>query len=118
MGRQHAIPLLLGREKAIPLLPLSLAGGPDAVSEAAIQQLIHEHPECLPIAEIDPMFNEPIPICTELNTPAGPIDNFMVTPGGLPILVECKLWRNPEMRRQVVSSNPGLRQRTQSMVLL
>ncbi|WP_426042396.1 hypothetical protein [Brevundimonas sp. TWP2-3-4b1] len=38
----------------------------------------------------------------ELQTPAGPIDNFMVTPSGLPVLVECKLWRNPEGRREVV----------------
>jgi hypothetical protein len=43
-----------------------------------------------------------VPICTELNTPAGPIDNFMVTPSGLPVLVACKLWRNPEARREVV----------------
>jgi hypothetical protein len=57
----------------------------------------------LPIAEIDAMFSGPGPICTELNTPAGPIDNFMVTPSGLPVLVECKLWRNPEARREVVS---------------
>jgi len=49
------------------------------------------------------MFSRPVPICTELNTPAGPIDNFMVTPSGLPVLVECKLWRNPEARREVVS---------------
>lgn len=48
------------------------------------------------------MFSSPVPICTELNTPAGPIDNFMVTPSGLPVLVECKLWRNPEGRREVV----------------
>jgi len=49
------------------------------------------------------MFSRPVPICTELNTPAGQIDNFMVTPSGLPVLVECKLWRNPEARREVVS---------------
>jgi hypothetical protein len=73
------------------------------VSEAYIQALVHEHPACLPIAEIDAMFSGPVPICTELNTPAGPIDNFMVTPSGLPVLVECKLWRNPEARREVVS---------------
>jgi hypothetical protein len=58
---------------------------------------------CLPIAEIDALFSGAVPICTELNTPAGPIDNFMVTPSGLPVLVECKLWRNPEARREVVS---------------
>jgi hypothetical protein len=48
------------------------------------------------------MFAGPVPICTELNTLAGAIDNFMVTPSGLPVLVECKLWRNPEGRREVV----------------
>ena len=73
------------------------------MSEAYIQALVHEHPVCLPIAEIDAMFSGPVPICTELNTPAGPIDNFMVTSSGLPVLVECKLWRNPEARREVVS---------------
>jgi hypothetical protein len=73
------------------------------VSEAYIQALVHEHPACLPIAEIDAMFLGPVPICTELNTPARPIDNFMVTPSGLPVLVECKLWRNPEARREVVN---------------
>lgn len=103
MARQHATPILLSAEGAVRLTPLGLVMGPDAVSEAALQQLIHDHPECLPIAEIDPLFSGPVPICTELNTTAGPIDNFMVTPSGLPVLVECKLWRNPEMRRQVVS---------------
>lgn len=76
--------------------------GDDLSSEADIQALVHAHPECLPIAEIDRMFLGPVPICTELNTQAGPIDNFMVTPSGLPVLVECKLWRNPEARREVV----------------
>ena len=72
------------------------------MSEADIQALVHSHPACLPIAEIDPMFSGAVPICTELNTSAGAIDNFMVTPSGLPVLVECKLWRNPEGRREVV----------------
>lgn len=103
MVRQHATPILLTDSGDVPLTPLSLAAGPDAVSEETVQKLIHEHPTCLPIAEIDPMFIGPVPICMELNTPAGPIDNFMVTASGLPVLVECKLWRNPEMRRQVVS---------------
>jgi len=70
--------------------------------EADIQALIYAHPECLPIAEIDQMFLGPVAICRELVTQAGPIDILMVTPSGLPILVECKLWRNPEARREVV----------------
>lgn len=77
-------------------------GSGDSIVEADIQTLVHTYPACLPIAEIDPVFLGPVPICTELNTPAGAIDNFMVTPSGLPVLVECKLWRNPEARREVV----------------
>jgi hypothetical protein len=87
----------------VPLKPVAQQAGGGAVSEAYIQALVHEHPACLPIAEIDAMFSDPVPICTELNTPAGAINNFMVTPSGLPVLVECKLWRNPEARREVVS---------------
>lgn len=104
MTRQHSIPLVLtsGVGGAVPLTPLSMQSGGYAVSEADIQALIHAHPACLPIAEIDPMFTGAVPICTELNTLAGAIDNFMVTPSGLPVLVECKLWRNPEGRREVV----------------
>jgi len=104
MTRQHCVPMLVvdDANRAIPLAPITLAGSGTAVSEDDIQALIHAHPECLPIGEIDPMFANPAPICRELNTLAGPIDNFMVTPSGLPVLVECKLWRNPEGRREVV----------------
>lgn len=104
MDRQHGVPLLLtsGADGAVPLKPVTQQGGGDAVSEADIQALIQAHPACLPITEIDATFAGPVPICTELNTPAGAIDNFMVTPTGLPVLVECKLWRNPEARREVV----------------
>lgn len=104
MTRQHSAPLLLTNEGngAVALSPLSTMAGDGAVSEADIQALVHAHPGALPISEIDPMFVGAVPICRELNTSAGPIDNFLVTPTGLPVLVECKLWRNPEGRREVV----------------
>ena len=104
MARQHAVPIYLPADgtPALELAPQSLTAGPNAVSEAAIQQLIFAHPSCLPIREIDPMFCNPIPLCMELSTPAGPIDALMVTASGLPVLIECKLWRNPEGRREVV----------------
>jgi hypothetical protein len=104
LERQHSVPILLSATSGgAERLKLVARQGDDTVSEAYIQALVHEHPACLPIAEIDPMFSGPVAICTELNTLAGPIDNFMVTPSGLPVLVECKLWRNPEARREVVS---------------
>lgn len=105
MSRQHATPLLLrdGAPTApLKLTPLSADAAEGAIVEADIQQLVHEHPCLLPIEEIDPTFKGPVAICRELRTPAGPIDNFLVTPSGLPVLVECKLWRNPEGRREVV----------------
>lgn len=104
MSRQHSAPILLRLEpqEAVPLQPLGTQAGDEAFSEAQIQTLVQTYPASLPIAEIDSMFVGPVPICTELQTPAGPIDNFMVTPSGLPVLVECKLWRNPEGRREVV----------------
>ena len=73
MERQHSVPLLLRSSSgsAEPLKPVAQEGGGVAVSEAYIQALVHEHPACLPIAEIDAMFSGPVPICTELNTPAG-----------------------------------------------
>lgn len=105
MSRQHATPLLLGSDSSIAplkLSPLAMQAGDGAVAEADIQRLVHEQPTVLPIEEIDPTFAGAVSICRELRTPAGPIDNFLVTPSGLPVLVECKLWRNPEGRREVV----------------
>jgi hypothetical protein len=70
--------------------------------EADLQKLFHNHAEALPIEEIDPSFSGADSIYRELNTPAGPVDNFLVTEKGLPFLVECKLWQNPQARREVV----------------
>src|SRR6476661_2360656 len=101
MTRQHTSTILLQNVHSGGL-SLPLVGAQGKVDEAFIQELVHAHPNALPIAEIDPIFARAIPVCRELNTPAGAIDNFLITPSGLPVLVECKLWRNPEGRREVV----------------
>lgn len=104
MSRQHTPPILVapdGTTRAIEQVSLTIAGQ-GSFSEAQIQAFVHAHPECLPIAEIDPIFVSPVSLCRELNTVAGLIDNLLITPSGLPIIVECKLWRNPEGRREVV----------------
>jgi hypothetical protein len=104
VARQHATPVLLGKGggESVALQAATLAGTPDLVSEDDIQRLVHEYPSCLPIAEIDLLFRDAVPICRELITAAGAIDNLLMTPTGLPVLVECKLWRNPQGRREVV----------------
>ena len=115
MDRQHSVPLLLtsGPEGIAPLKPVS-----EAITETYIQKLVHQCPACLPIAEIDAIFAGPVPICTELNTPAGPIDNFMVTPSGLPLLVECKLLAQSRGTTRGCQPDSRLRKRTQSLVFV
>lgn len=100
-GRQHAYPVLISPDGVTAALQ-PLASGTVQISEDRIQDIVFRHPECLPINEIDPLFSNAIPVCRELNTRAGAIDNFMITPSGLPVIVECKLWRNPEGRREVI----------------
>lgn len=74
-----------------------------AKDEASIQELIFQYPQCLPLGEIDETYNPSIPVCTELNTPVGPLDIFMITTNGNLAIIETKLWRNPEARRTVVA---------------
>lgn len=102
MSRQHASPILIDGESSEALQVLSLGNSDEQIVEDHIQGLVHNHPSCLPIAEIDQIFSGAVPICRELRTSAGYIDNLLITPSGLPVLVECKLWRNPQARREVV----------------
>ncbi len=81
-------------------LPL---GDTEGRPEAWLRDTLYAHPELLPISELDPAYGTLLPVCTELPTEAGPIDNVFVNSQGRLTLVECKLWRNPEARRKVVA---------------
>ena len=71
-------------------------------SEVWIQQLINNYPSILPVSEIEASFNPLISIGREISTSVGPLDNLFVSPDGYLTIVETKLWRNPEARREVV----------------
>jgi len=73
------------------------------VDESYIQELIFNYPTLLPFSEIDESYNPAFSICTELNTPVGPLDLLLATPSGELVIVETKLWKNPEARRVVVA---------------
>jgi hypothetical protein len=62
-----------------------------------------DHPELLPIGEIEPVLDPLVSACIELPTPAGNADNVLLNEDGGIALVECKLWRNPEARRKVIA---------------
>lgn len=65
-------------------LPLGDTGGRN---EAWLRDLLHANPLLIPIGDIDPSFGPLIPVCTELRTPAGPIDNVFIDRHGRLTLV-------------------------------
>jgi hypothetical protein len=71
--------------------------------EAWLRDIIFTHPEIIPIDDIDPTFGPLVPLCRELRTDAGPIDAVFINERGRLTLVECKLWKNPQARREVVA---------------
>lgn len=72
-------------------------------SEAWLQELLQKYPELLPVAEIEPIFAPLVPIGREIATGVGFIDNLFISKAGYPIIVETKLWRNPEAKREVLA---------------
>lgn len=89
-----------GKSQRAERLALGDTAGRD---EAWLRDALLQHPDLLPVRDIDPSFGPLIPLCRELRTPAGPIDAVFVNAHGRLTLVECKLWRNPESRRKVVA---------------
>lgn len=96
--------LLLERDDQAPTRAERLAfGETSGRDEKWLRDTLFMHPELLPVRDIDPAYYPLIPLCRELRTAAGPLDVAYINPHGRLTLVECKLWRNPEARRKVVS---------------
>lgn len=91
-----------GSARRLERLSLNGTKASSGYDEAWLQRLIAQHPQALPIAEIEPFLEGAVPVCLELDTKAGPIDLLLVSPKGDIVIVECKLWRNPQARREVV----------------
>lgn len=72
-------------------------------NEAWLQSMIFEHPDILPVADFDEVYSPAIPVGREIVTSSGYIDNLYVSPAGAIIVVETKLWSNPEKHRTVVA---------------
>ncbi|MCF7789933.1 MAG: DUF4268 domain-containing protein [Prosthecobacter sp.] len=105
MAGTHPLPILIsdqGTEILLERIPLTGASGTSAYNEDWLQDLLYKHPQSLPIAEINPLFAGLVPICRELLTPAGPLDVLYATREGRLVVLEAKLWRNPEARRKVI----------------
>lgn len=97
---QFAAPLVVRDGRATTLQRVHFDGRD--YDEAWLQQLLFDHPRLLPIGEIEPWFDDALPVVRELPTAAGPLDLLYVNARGYLTLVETKLWRNPQARREVV----------------
>lgn len=91
------------------LEPIQLGRGieADRYNEAWLQDVLFTHPELIPHRVLDRDLPPAIPVCKELPVQlregVGYVDLLAVTPTGTLVLVECKLWRNPEAKREVVA---------------
>ena len=78
--------------------PLVVSGNTSVVlrrvrdlEERWLQELIHRHPTCLPMDDIEPGVGRLIPACMELPVEVGKIDNLFITPEGHLVVVEVKV---------------------------
>jgi len=99
--RIQATPLMIpDGETPVKLERVPLTG--KAFQEDWMQELIHNYPSLLPVTEIEPAFGPLVSIGRELTADRWFIDNLFISPQGYLTIVETKLWRNPEARREVV----------------
>jgi hypothetical protein len=71
--------------------------------EAWLRDILFDNPEIIPTNDIDSTFGPLVPLCKQLRTDAGPIDAVFINERGRLTIIECKLWKNPEARREVVA---------------
>lgn len=69
--------------------------------ETWLQEVLQAYPQILPVDEIEPVFWPLVSIGREIGTRVGPIDNLFVSKAGYLVLVETKLWRNSQAKREV-----------------
>ena len=102
MTKSRGSPCLISPSAQFHLLERIVLGSGN-FNESWLQKLIHDRPEILPINQIEPGFGRAIALAREVRCGHGKVDNLYLTPTGEIILVEAKLWSNPQARREVVA---------------
>ena len=77
------------------------------MNEHWLRDKIFEYPRIIPLNRIDPGAGDFISVCREFPlSKYGSsvfVDVFGISRHGRPVLIECKLWRNPQARREVIA---------------
>lgn len=93
-------------DSPVAFQPVALTAG-NGHNERWLQERIFELPALLPMTEMFGHGESLVPLCRELPLRYGSSSVFLdilgVSATGRLVLVECKLWRNPEARREVVA---------------
>ncbi|MFC2009511.1 hypothetical protein ACFLT3_01130 [Chloroflexota bacterium] len=100
-NRRYSTPILINKEGSATKLR-RIPFTEREFYEGWLQKLIQDNPEILPVNEIEPAFSPLVSIGKEVETDVGYIDNMFMSPQGYLTIVETKLWRNAEARREVV----------------
>lgn len=102
MVNRHPLPIIIHSDENRQVLTrISLENPP--FKEEGLQKLLQLHPEILPVGKLDERFDPLFCIGRETDLGKGCyLDNLFISPGGYITLVETKLWKNPEARREVV----------------
>ncbi|MEO0414057.1 MAG: hypothetical protein AAF226_03780, partial [Verrucomicrobiota bacterium] len=72
-------------------------------NEDFLQETLARHPELLPVNSLRNDVGDLLSLGREISVASGFIDNLYLSTAGYPVLVETKLWRNPQARREVLS---------------
>jgi hypothetical protein len=103
-------PLLLSNDKSgllLPRTPMRHDPAVESYEETLLQEVIDRWPDILPISDFLPGANSVFSLGREIPAGIGEsdgyIDNLLVTDDGHLVIVETKLWRNPEAMRSVVA---------------
>ena len=87
-----------GEPQLVPRVPEG-----EARREHTLRDLIYDNPAIMPVHELDPSYGRLFTVAKELNIPGvGFVDVVLADEHGRLVVVECKLWRNPQARREVV----------------
>ena len=88
--------------EVVTRVPLDTGESEGSINENKLQELLFRCPQSLPLTTIDPAYEGIVPICRELYTNAGFLDALYANHLGKLVLVEFKLWRNQQARREVI----------------
>ncbi len=105
----HDVFLLTENGESVKLkrVPFTSKESASSFDELWLQQLIEKHPEIIPTSQLGGDYTPLICIGREVAVGSGEntgyIDNLYITPSGMIVIVETKLFRNQEARRTVIA---------------